>query len=198
MIQAAQELVSHGDCDAARQLLEPVVVSRASGYAEAIIPLALLYERAGDLEDAARLYRLGVESGHPRVGPQAAINLGCLLRDDVGDLPAARAAFEQAAVSVSPDLMAAAELNLAAVSRMQGYQDQAEEGYRRVAASQQPDFAPVAMLKLAELLEDASRIGDARRWYRFALGTGHPAVSSDARSALSRLDSTGRLDGAES
>ncbi len=189
ILEEAIELVGVGDRRGARRLLEPFVESRGPGYAQAVIPLALLMERAGEMESAARLYRIGMDSGDSIEGPQAAINLGCLLRDDLGDLGGAREAFEQAARSGHRDITPAAINNLAAVARLQGNANETELQYRQVVASEHPDYAPVAMLNLAGVLEHDGDIEGAREWYKAALATGHQFVASDARSGLVRLDS---------
>jgi len=187
ILEEAKQLVAVGDRGRARQLLQPFVESQVPGYADAVIPLALLMERAGDLEGAARIYRMGMDSGDSIEGPQAAINLGCLLRDDLSDFGGAREAFEQAARSGHRDFTPAAINNLAAIAQRQENTNEAERRYREVVASAHPDYAPVAMLNLAGVLESVGDIEGAREWNKAALATGHQFVVADARSALIRL-----------
>lgn len=187
ILEEAKELVAVGDRGRARELLQPFVESQVPGYADAVIPLALLMERAGDLESAARMYRMGMDSGDSIEGPQAAINLGCLLRDDLGDLGGAREAFEQAARSGHRDFTPAAINNLAAIAQLQENTNEAEHGYRQVVASAHPDYAPIAMLNLAAVLDRVGDIEGAREWNKAALATGYQFVVADARSTLIRL-----------
>lgn len=146
IIEKADDLVSIGRYADARMILERLVRSRASGYAQGVIPLALLLERAGEIEGAADSYRIGVASKDPIEAPQAAINLGCLLRDDAHDLEGACLAFERALAFNTSETSLAAENNLAFIEQMEGKTAAAEDRYLRVIGSHKCDMNPIVHL----------------------------------------------------
>jgi Tfp pilus assembly protein PilF len=139
---------------------------------------------------AVRTYQIGIDSGDPDVSLQAAINLGCLLRDDFHDLPGARAAFELVAASRHPGYAPHAWNNLAYIAQLEGNCGEAERRYREAVASLHPDAGPWAMVNLARLLEDVGDVDEARRWYQSAVAIENDPVMFDAREGLLRVGGT--------
>lgn len=63
-------------------------------------------------------FRLAVATAHPEFAPRAAVNLGFVLFNSLGDDAGAREAFESAARSGHPEQSRLAEGNLAAMAAL--------------------------------------------------------------------------------
>ena len=107
---------------------------------------------------------------------------------DAGDL--ARAEWHyRAALEIALPLrdVPAIMVQLAIVLEATGREDEAERFYRRVAATGDPDAAPVALVNLGDLAEKQGRLRLAEKLYRSVIDTGHGEIVTTAKRYLAYL-----------
>ena len=129
----AREHREQGRLAEATSLCEEVLRAEP-GHAGALIAIADIAFRTGDIEPAIATLRQGLARNPSSA--EVHFKLGCLL-EDWADLPAAADAYEDA-LSIDP-AMAKAHSNLGAVQQMLGLMDDARASFDRALAAD-PDF----------------------------------------------------------
>lgn len=102
----------------------------------------------------------------------------------------AREELERVASGADADLAAMALVDLGRLHEAEGRDREAEDAYRRVAASGHPGQAPRAAFELAGLLERRGEHVEALAIHRYLLGTGLSEYAGPAVCATRRLART--------
>ena len=97
----------------------------------------------------------------------------------LGDLHAARAAYENAADSAQPDIAPRAARELGLLCKDMGDSEGAITAYRRAIRTHHPEAAPTAANNLGNLLSDLGDVDGAIAAYRYAVESRHAAAAPD-------------------
>lgn len=140
---------------------------------------------AGDLAEAAALFRRAMDesAGEPRA--RAALGLAVVL-DDAGDPVGARAADRAAIETGDPEYAPRAGYHLALAHEAAGEPAEAAAAWRRVLEFRNPRYLPPALLALARLADDAGDFEHAREQWLAAIDAGDPWCAADAAHDLAR------------
>jgi tetratricopeptide (TPR) repeat protein len=156
----------------------------AAGNIEAMLDLGHLLRWQGDLGRARDAYQQAFDCGNAH----AMIELGRLLRGDLGDAQGARAAFKQAISSGDAQVALEATLDLGHLLLLfQRDVEGARSAFEHVITSGHPEWAPVAMVSLALLLQKQGDIAEARNLYQQAIESGHADSAERASAYLGRM-----------
>ncbi|MDA0564561.1 hypothetical protein LG943_09500 [Streptomonospora sp. S1-112] len=148
----------------------------------------------GHLTRAAQVYEQVVDGGSRRYLPMAAMGLA-VVRHDMGEVAAARAAARQAIDTGHPEYAPRAAYHLALSYEQEGAAEQAAAAWRAVLDSGHSRYAPAAHHGLAKLAEDRGDTAAAEDHWRQALDGAAPDIAAEAaHDYAARLLARGRAD----
>jgi FimV-like protein len=125
----------------------------------------------GDVERAARLFEEVLALGDVPQRAQAALGLA-VVREDAGEVNAARDADWIAIRTQDPEYAPRAAYHLALSHERTGEHDEAANAWRLVVDFDNPAYLPTAWLALAQLADEAGDFETARGWWEQVLATG--------------------------
>jgi TolA-binding protein len=165
LLQARQE-----DTVGAKANYQKAIDSGHTDHAPAAeVALGRLLAEQGDTVGAQAAYQKAIDSGHTDHAPAAEVALGRLLAEQ-GDVVGAQAAYQKAKAAYQKaigsgitDHAVAAEVNLGLLLITQGDAAGGKAAFQKAIDSDHPDYAPVAMMNLAELYAAEGDLRSAKR-----------------------------------
>ncbi|GAA3420672.1 tetratricopeptide repeat protein [Streptosporangium vulgare] len=157
-LDTARRLAESGDLDGAAAIFAELVADPGEpDRAQAAVGLAVVLEESGDVAGSRAAARTALATGHPEFAAQAACLLaGSFEREGLADQ--ARAAWQAALGVGHPDYVPLAHMALA---RLATGEQEAERSLRDALATGDPEIAPRAAQRLAEVFLEEGEPGEA-------------------------------------
>ncbi|QBI54146.1 tetratricopeptide repeat protein [Streptomonospora litoralis] len=153
---------------------------------------------SGHLIRAAQVYERVVEGGSRRYLPLAALGLA-VVRHDMGEVAASRAAARTAIGTGHPEFAPRAAYHMALSYEGEGDAERAGAAWREVLDSGNDRYGPAAHYGLARLAEERGDTASAQEHWQRALESGSPEIAAQAaHDYAGRLLARGRSGAAES